>query len=389
MDETQAYDIVIYSGGDERIEEILAKVENSFGIRIKSNVVQKVTLATRGFIEAARYPVATLMFQFLGSILLMAESLVKKTPGIMIDTHGQSFGYFLCKLSGIPVIAYVHYPVISTDMIQRVRDMRPSYNNSSLIASTTSVSYAKLAYYHFLLFWYSTSGWFCDLALCNSSWTLGHISSIWRCKQSVVFPPCDVKNFLSIPMSSVKEPRIISIGQFRPEKDHELQIFALSKIVKDMKLKDVKLTLVGSCRDEEDRERVRKLKELAKELGLVDNVEFHNNVNFKELLRLASISMVGLHTMWNEHFGICVVELMASGLVTVAHNSAGPKMDIIDDKVNGLLASNVDEYANCISDAILRFDEMYELRVRAREKVMKFSQELFEVQFRNNIRSLL
>jgi alpha-1,2-mannosyltransferase len=83
------------------------------------------------------------------------------------------------------------------------------------------------------------------------------------------------------------------------------------------------------------------------------------------------------------------VELMASGLVTVAHNSAGPKMDIIDHKVNGLLATNVDEYANCISDAILRFDEMYDLRVRAREKVMKFSQELFETQFRNNIRSLL
>jgi alpha-1,2-mannosyltransferase len=33
--------------------------------------------------------------------------------------------------------------------------------------------------------------------------------------------------------------------------------------------------------------------------------------------------------MWNEHFGISVVEMMAAGLVVIAHNSGGPKMDII------------------------------------------------------------
>jgi alpha-1,2-mannosyltransferase len=38
---------------------------------------------------------------------------------------------------------------------------------------------------------------------------------------------------------------------------------------------------------------------------------------------------VGLHTMWNEHFGIGVVEMLAAGLVTVAHDSAGPQMDIV------------------------------------------------------------
>ena len=33
--------------------------------------------------------------------------------------------------------------------------------------------------------------------------------------------------------------------------------------------------------------------------------------------------------MWNEHFGIGVVEMMAAGMVTVAHDSGGPKADII------------------------------------------------------------
>lgn len=37
----------------------------------------------------------------------------------------------------------------------------------------------------------------------------------------------------------------------------------------------------------------------------------------------------GLHTMLEEHFGISIVEMMAAGLYTIAHNSGGPKDDII------------------------------------------------------------
>jgi glycogen synthase len=33
--------------------------------------------------------------------------------------------------------------------------------------------------------------------------------------------------------------------------------------------------------------------------------------------------------MWNEHFGISIVEMMAAGLIVVAHKSGGPLMDIV------------------------------------------------------------
>lgn len=32
-----------------------------------------------------------------------------------------------------------------------------------------------------------------------------------------------------------------------------------------------------------------------------------------------------------EHFGISIVEMLAAGCLVVAHNSAGPKFDIIRD----------------------------------------------------------
>lgn len=41
-----------------------------------------------------------------------------------------------------------------------------------------------------------------------------------------------------------------------------------------------------------------------------DNVIFEINAPFQKLLEWVSKAKVGLHTMWNEHFGIGVVEYM-------------------------------------------------------------------------------
>lgn len=58
-------------------------------------------------------------------------------------------------------------------------------------------------------------------------------------------------------------------------------------------------------------------------------------VTYDELKCHYSTAVVGLHTMWNEHFGIGVVEYMASGCIPLAHDSAGPKMDIVLDDWHG------------------------------------------------------
>lgn len=73
-------------------------------------------------------------------------------------------------------------------------------------------------------------------------------------------------------------------------------------------------------------------------MGIDNRVEFQIGVDRDTLYQLFSKAKVALHTMKHEHFGIAVVELMSSGIITIAHNSAGPKTDIIgpaaDPKVN-------------------------------------------------------
>lgn len=55
------------------------------------------------------------------------------------------------------------------------------------------------------------------------------------------------------------------------------------------------------------------------------------NAKFSELQNWLSKATVGVHTMWNEHFGIGVVEFMGAGVIPVAHHSGGPKEDIVVD----------------------------------------------------------
>lgn len=65
--------------------------------------------------------------------------------------------------------------------------------------------------------------------------------------------------------------------------------------------------------------------DLAKHLALDGNVEFKLNIPYSELVSELQKGTIGLHAMWNEHFGISIVECMAAGLIMVAHASGGPR----------------------------------------------------------------
>ena len=95
--------------------------------------------------------------------------------------------------------------------------------------------------------------------------------------------------------------------------------------------------------------------------------------------------------MWNEHFGIGVVEMMASGLITIAHNSGGPKADIIvplehDKSITGFLASTEEEYADALFQAFKhnpRSPNNTVIRTNARISAQRFSDDVFLKSFQS------
>ncbi|XP_025909085.1 GDP-Man:Man(3)GlcNAc(2)-PP-Dol alpha-1,2-mannosyltransferase [Nothoprocta perdicaria] len=385
---------VVYTGDrDVTGEDIIAGALRRFNIKL-SHPVKFVFLEKRYLVEAALYPYFTLLGQSLGSVLLGWEALLKCIPDVYIDSMGYAFTLPLFKyMGGCRVGCYVHYPTISTDMLSVVRNQDTRFNNAAFITNSPLVSKFKLVYYYLFAFLYGLVGSCSDVVMVNSSWTLNHILSLWRSAActSVVYPPCDVQTFLDIPLEeekSITKYSIVSVSQFRPEKDHPLQIRAFAKLLekrRPVQQPPLKLILIGGCRNQQDEERVNKLRRLCEELGVAEHVVFRINIPFEELKQHLGEATIGLHTMWNEHFGIGVVECMAAGTVILAHNSGGPKLDIVvpyEGHITGFLAEDEDSYAETMARILsLSPEKRLEIREKARQSVHRFSDRHFEETF--------
>jgi len=332
---------VVYTGDQDSTESILEKVGKRFNIHIDSKRLYFARLKKRHLVEDTAYPKFTLLRQSLASVSLLIEALTVVTPDIFIDTMGYSFTYWPCQqMMRCPILAYVHYPTISSDMLQRVasREYRPVDPGTKVNTTPPGQIWtlAKLIYYRLFALIYRQTGKVPDFVLCNSTWTGNHIKKLWSRPYSVVYPPCDVEAFAKLPMKK-RQREILSISQFRPEKDQHSQLVALQILLsrrpefRASGSRPVKLIIMGSVRDEGDRERAERLKAQAHDMGIQDEVEVIVNAPFADLVAHLGRASVGLSTMWNEHFGIGLVEMMAAGLVVISHDSGGPASDIMID----------------------------------------------------------
>ncbi|XP_045204363.2 GDP-Man:Man(3)GlcNAc(2)-PP-Dol alpha-1,2-mannosyltransferase-like isoform X2 [Mercenaria mercenaria] len=393
---------LVYTGDFEASgEEILYKARQRFNITLPKPV-EFVFLRSRNWVEARKYPIFTLLGQSLGSVVLGWEALMAYVPDIYIDSMGYAFTLPLFKyLGGSIVGCYVHYPTISTDMLQRVSDRETGFNNASIVTRSSFLTSIKLLYYRMFAYCYGLAGSRSDTVMVNSTWTYGHIKSLWGVgdKAVIVYPPCDISEFMKIDLTDKQNSHvqsILSVAQFRPEKNHRLQLEGFCKFLEKYSKKEkskYKLILVGGCRDQKDSQRVEELRKLADELNIKDYVEFKLNVSFEDLKSMMAEATIGLHTMRDEHFGIGVVEMMAAGLVTLAHDSAGPKLDILtpyDGQSTGYLASDKETYADSMENIFnLSQKQSLDIRENARKSVTRFSESEFEQGFNSVVEPLL
>lgn len=258
------------------------------------------------------------------------EALSLLTPDYWIDTMGYPFGYpFVSWFANIPIVTYTHYPVISTDMLVKLKNMPGFKANLKLRV--------KYAYWTIFMWIYKVSGSFVDVAAANSTWTYNHIRSIWSGTRDIeiVYPPCSTESLIEgIKTSNIskRKNQAVVIAQFRPEKRHELIISSFSEFIEQTESSDIpKLILIGSTRNESDREYVESLMNLAfKKLSIPKHLlEFKTDCKYDEMKQILYKSWFGINAMWNEHFGIAVVEYLASGLIPLCHASAGPLYDIV------------------------------------------------------------
>jgi alpha-1,2-mannosyltransferase len=240
------------------------------------------------------------------SLSAAATATDHSMPHIFCDTTGCAFTYVVANvLFGCKVLAYVHYPTISTDMLNLVWERRRSaYNHQEYISKSRLTTSIKVLYYTAFAALYGMVGSLSSLALVNSTWTYNHICSLWKGaawlkRIHIVFPPCAVTDFQQNDVIKERQSVVLSIGQFRPEKDHVLQIEALARLFDSHpSLREtVKLVLIGSCRGASDEARLEQLRVLTKTLDLVDSVSFVVNQPYSVIQEWLSKASVGIHTV--------------------------------------------------------------------------------------------
>jgi alpha-1,2-mannosyltransferase len=363
---------VVYTG-DHDVDKvaILKRVEDRFNIRLHAPTVHFLYLTTRDWVLASTWPRFTLLGQSIGSVILAHDAFSLLVPDIFVDTMGYAFSLALCSwlFPNVPTGAYVHYPTISTDMLDSLQAGGQGVNAG---AGEGYRGLAKKKYWQLFAKLYSKVGSTIDVVMTNSTWTQSHIQSLWgayRNKRTalvnkdinVVFPPVAVEDVAeAVEVSEASEekrgPTLLYIAQFRPEKNHQLILEAFASFVhRNHKLvayphQTPKLVLIGSVRgSHDDAKRVYKLRLLAHELKIDDNVEFLCDAPWPLMLEWMGAASVGVNGMWNEHFGIGVVEYQAAGLISVVNNSGGPKLDIVV-KVDGKPTGTADSVSNYIFD---------------------------------------
>ncbi|KAL8785365.1 MAG: hypothetical protein Q9213_003430 [Squamulea squamosa] len=398
----------VYTGDhDANKGEILERVQNRFNIQLHPPTVVFLYLSTRHYVLSSSWPRFTLLGQSLGSLILAFDAFSLLVPDIFIDTMGYAFALGFSKFffPKIPTGAYVHYPTISTDMLDSL-DTSPALGKGLNAGTGKGLrGILKKRYWHLFANLYSRVGGSVDVVMTNSSWTAAHIRTLWgpvRNKRrkshpvSVVFPPCAVDEIINaIPLNAEseakREPTILYIAQFRPEKNHTLLLHSFARFLQYQSgLKDKeeesalpKLVLIGSVRDASDATRVYELRLLAHELHLTPNhITFITDASFPTILTHLATASIGANCMWNEHFGIGVVEYQAAGLIPVVNDSGGPKLDIViewEGGETGFKASMEEEYARSFGQIFeMDREKRLEMRKRARARAKAFGEEEFE-----------
>ncbi|KAL8861229.1 MAG: hypothetical protein Q9178_002445 [Gyalolechia marmorata] len=398
----------VYTGDHEASKgEILERVQNRFNIELHPPTIVFLYLSTRHYVLSSTWPRFTLLGQSLGSVLLAYDAFSLVVPDIIIDTMGYAFALAFSKFCfpTIPTGAYVHYPTISTDMLGSL-DTSPALGKGLNAGTGNGLRGSlKKRYWHLFANLYSRVGGSVDVVMTNSSWTASHIRTLWgpvRTKRrkrhaiSVVFPPCAVDEIInSIPLTAEseakREPTVLYIAQFRPEKNHTLLLRSFARFLqshssskqKEKQPESPRLILIGSVRDASDATRVYELRLLAHELHLTpDHITFITDASFPTILSNLATASIGANCMWNEHFGIGVVEYQAAGLIPVVNDSGGPKMDIVipwEGGETGFKASTEEEFATAFEQVWgMDGEERLEMRKRARGRARAFGEDEFE-----------
>lgn len=204
------------------------------------------------------------------------------------------------------------------------------------------------------------------LILANSKYTAEEIKRFSGKKAVVLYPPVSSTYFNKKSKQCMKTHRgniVVTISRFAQGKQ-------LEKIphIASLTPPEIQFYLIGRSHQ---KDILLILQKLTKKLGLTDRIKFFPDAPRSEMQKILKKAKIYLHTMPNEHFGISIVEAMATGCTPIVHNSGGPKEFVPSE----LRYNNIYEAAEKITK------EIYEWSSSKAQRMIKIAERFKEENF--------
>jgi len=222
-------------------------------------------------------------------------------------------------------VSYIHYP-----LLKRVEAAMPITRNKAFF-------YPYKIYLDFIK---SKVG--NKLIFANSKFTANAIKTEIGINPHILYPPVssEILNHSLLDFEKQRENNVITVSRICRQKGLEI----IPYIAKSCR-REISFTIAGLL---DSQEALNSIVKLAKDLKVSERIKIITNIDRAHLRRVLSNSKVYLHTSINEHFGISIVEAMASGCIPVVHNSGGPKEFVpLNQRFN-----NIEEAADIVGMAI-------------------------------------
>jgi glycosyltransferase involved in cell wall biosynthesis len=328
-----------------------AFLQNKFG---KTTMPDREIYVTSQLVSQRlkRMPVASAYFMAYAMQLLFGRSKIKYD--LTLNTFGD-------VIDSAADITYIHFP------------LRSALEFSQVPAFTRTSTWQRLAPM------YNLAVSACDkiapsrLLVANSKFIQGIIRTTLSRDVIVIYPPVDTAVFSSKCFKAQKEGNLVVVVASYTPKRHLEQLPQIAE-----QTEAAKFIVIGKT-DEYSMPTIQRLEENIRVLHVKDKITLLKNVSFTELQRVLAEAKVYLHMMPFDHFGISVVEAMASGCVPVVHRSGGPWTDILDRSQGeyGFSYSTPCEAADYIDRLVTNEELRSRIAAKASYRSKKFDRSVF------------
>jgi glycosyltransferase involved in cell wall biosynthesis len=296
----------------------IKKLENAYGSKIASIIkkAEKINI-----LKSLEEPIIDRIIQ-------------KGNYDITINTHGDTLPYYHCSLLKNNAVTYCHFPSakyhIDSENLEYLRDIRVAgftqiydmdYAKNKIAVILDPATKQKVRrYFKFLRDRYDNL-MKNTLVLTNSEYSRKTILNAFNVDAKILYPPVDVSSFREAALdSNQREDIIIVISRIAPDKQIENAI----EVARIMRSRGIgKGMIIAGNLHRYDHQYYQQLKNMIADYDLPDYISLQTNISFNKLLQLMQWAKVYFHPRIDEHFGISIVEAMASGLVPVVSNIGG------------------------------------------------------------------